>query len=130
MAQRTDTLQTFHDRVIEIAANNLRENYKVYTNPGTQHNTSVGNLYPDIILTPKDSNSVSFIIEVETSDSVTAHEAYSQWKDYSKLGGTFYLLIPQTSRTLAETLCKQYSISVKFATYSIDQNNHLQINYE
>ncbi len=95
-----------------------------------QHNTNLGNLYPDIILTPKGSNSVSYIIEVETSDTVNAHEAYNQWKDYSKLGGTFYLLVPQEYRGLAESLCKQYSIAVKFATYKVDQNNHLQINYE
>ncbi len=130
MAQRNIQWQTYHDKVIEIAANNLRNNFTVYTNPDGHRNTSVGDLYPDIILTPKDSNIINFIIEVETTDTVTAHEAYNQWKDYSKLGGTFYLLIPRESRNLAETLCKKYGISAKYATYWIDTNNHLQVNYE
>jgi len=130
MTQRINSVQNFHDKVIEIAANNLRKNFKVFTNPGTDKITQVGDLYPDIILTPLDKNSVSFIIEVETTDSVTAHEAFNQWLDYSKIGGTFYLLVPKDSRSLAETLCKQYSIQVKFATYWVDGNNYLQINYE
>lgn len=130
MTQRRADIQNLHDKVIEIAANNLQKTYRVYTNPNSHKNTKVGELYPDIILTPKDSNSVSFIIEVETSDSVTAHEAFNQWMDYSKIGGTFYLLVPSESRQLAETLCKQYSIPAKYATYWIDSNNYLQINYE
>ena len=130
MTQRRNELQILHDKVIEIAASNFKKLYKVYTNPNTLKNTKVGNLYPDLILTPLDSNSVSFIIEVETSDSVTAHEAFNQWADYSKIGGTFYLLVPSESRSLAETLCKKFLIQAKFATYRVDANNHLQINYE
>lgn len=130
MAQRNPQWQTYHDKVIEIAASNLRNNFTVYTNTAGNRNTSVGNQYPDIILTPKNSNTVNFIIEVETTDSVNAHEAYNQWKDYSKLGGTFYLLVPRESRSLAETLCKKYEIPAKYATYWVDLNNYLQINYE
>ena len=130
MTQRKIEIQNFHDKVIEIAAGYLKKLYRVYTNPGSIKNTKVGQHYPDIILTPLDSNSISFIIEVETSDSVTAHEAFNQWADYSKIGGTFYLLIPRDSRSLAETLCKKFLIRAKFATYWVDNNNHLQINYE
>lgn len=121
-----------HDRVIEIAANNLRQtgNYRVYTNPGNQHNTRIGTLYPDIILTPPTTNTVQFIIEVETADSVTANEALAQWKGYSSLGGTFYLLVPRESRILAENICRQYGIRAKFGTYFTNQLNQLTINYE
>lgn len=130
MAQRNQKIQSFHDKVIEIAAEYLKVNFTVYTNPDGQKDTKIGDLYPDIILTPKDSNIVNYIIEVETEDSVNAHEAYNQWKDYSKLGGTFYLLVPFESRTLAETLCKKYGIAAKYATYWVDEKKHLQINYE
>lgn len=130
MAQRNQNVQSFHDKVIAIAAKYLEDNFTVYTNPDGQKNTKIGDLYPDIILTPKDSNIVNYIIEVETTDSVNAHEAYNQWKDYSKLGGTFYLLVPFDSRSLAETLCKKYGIAAKYATYWVDENKHLQINYE
>lgn len=132
MAARNGPNQTYHDRVIEIAADNLRRTgkYQVYTNPGNDHNTRIGQLYPDIILTPTNSNTVQFIIEVETSDSVTALEAINQWKPYSTLGGTFYIMVPQGSRSLVESICRQYGIQAKFATYWVDGSNHLQINYE
>ncbi|MBK9147084.1 MAG: hypothetical protein IPM12_04580 [Flavobacteriales bacterium] len=55
----------------------------------------------------------------------------SQWKQYSTLGGTFYLMVPQMDRAKAENLCRTYGIySVKFATYWVDANNNLQLNYE
>jgi len=132
MAYRNYLEQNIHDRVIQIAAENLRRNnnYYVYTNPGTHHNTNIGNLYPDLILTPPNSNNVQFIIEIETADSVNANEALSQWKAYSNLGGTFYLLVPQVSRILAENICRQYGIQVKFGTWTINYLNQITITYE
>ena len=132
MAIRDYNKQNIHDRVIQVAADSLREtnSYIVYINPGTQHNTRIGDLYPDIILTPTNSNNVQFIIEVETSDSVNANEALTQWRAYSNLGGTFYLLIPQESRILAENICRQYNIQAKYGTWTINYLNQLTINYE
>lgn len=132
MAIRDFSKQNIHDRVISVAAESLKQsgNFIVYTNPGSQHNTRIGNLYPDIILTPPNSNNVQFIIEVETSDSVNANEALTQWQAYSNLGGTFYLLIPQESKILAQNICRQYNIQAKFGTWSINYLNQLTINYE
>ena len=132
MANRISNSQTLHDRVIQVAATNLQRtgNYTVYTNPGTQHKTRIGNLYPDIILTPPNNNNVEFVIEVETSESVNAIEALNQWRAYSNLGGTFYLLVPVESRILAGNICLQYGIQAKFATWKIDHLNQLTINYE
>lgn len=132
MAYREYSKQSVHDRVIQIASENLMRsgNYRVYTNPGTEHNTSIGNLYPDIILTPLNSNNVQFLVEVETADSVNANEALSQWKAYSNLGGTFYLLVPQESLILAKNICIQYGIQAKFGTWTINYFNQLTINYD
>jgi len=132
MAVRSYRIQAIHDRVITVAADNLvrGRQFNVYRNPGQQLNTRIGVLYPDIILTPTNSNNVQFIIEVETSDTVNASEALSQWKSYSNLGGIFYLLVPQASRILAENICRQHGIRARFGTYSIDSLNQLTINYE
>jgi hypothetical protein len=132
MAYRTRDMQEYHDRVIEIAAENLRNNFTVYTNPGNQRLTSVGNsqLYPDIILTLKMDNIIQYIIEVETIDSVTYTEV-NQWKQFSAFGGVFYLMVPREVREKAENLCRTYGInSIKFATYWVDNFNNLQIDYE
>jgi hypothetical protein len=60
MAQRSFEQRNIHDRVIEVAVENAirTNNWTVYSNPGTAKNTRIGNLYPDIILTPLDYNDI------------------------------------------------------------------------
>lgn len=129
MGIRNYTLQSFHDSVIDVAASYLAQ-WTVYKNPGQQKNASIGNSYPDLILVNRTTNYIEYIIEVETSDTITAHEAANQWKIYSNLPGTFYLLVPSESRSQAEFLCRQYGIQAKFGTYWRDSFNRIQINYE
>lgn len=132
MANRNNISQSLHDNVIQAAYNNLDKiNYDVYINLGQQKNTAVNNQYPDIIITPHNSRNVRWIIEVETTDSVTQFEALSQWIEYSKLGGIFYLLVPTASRNLAEQICIQNNIKARFGTYQANVFNAVtQINYE
>jgi hypothetical protein len=121
--------QNEHDNVIQAAYNNLdKVNYRVYTNPNQQKNTSINGHYPDIIITAANENTAKFVIEVETSESVNNIEV-QQWKTYSHLGGTFYLLVPYSSKALAELLCLQNGIKARFGTYRI-QNGSYIISYE
>jgi hypothetical protein len=129
MANRIPNIQNEHDNVIQAAFNNLdKVNHKVYINPNQQKNTSINGSYPDLIITPINDNSVKFIIEVETADSINNGEV-QQWKTYSHLGGIFYLLVPYASKNLAELLCHQNSIKARFGTYRI-QNGTYTITYE
>jgi hypothetical protein len=129
MANRIPNIQNEHDNVIQAAFNNLdKVNHKVYINPNQQKNTSINGSYPDLIITPINDNSVKFIIEVETADSINNGEV-QQWKTYSQLGGIFYLLVPYASKNLAELLCHQNSIKARFGTYRI-QNGTYTITYE
>jgi hypothetical protein len=131
MAQRTSSSQSIHDNVIESAARQIANQgkLKVYSNPGSLKNAGINGLYPDLILTPLGSNSVSFVIEIETTDSVTMNES-SQWKEYLALGGIFYLLVPAESLQAAKTICIRQSIAAKFGTYSIAANGSISIHYE
>jgi hypothetical protein len=129
MANRNPQGQNEHDSVILAAYNNLDKiNHKVYTNPNQQKNTSINGQYPDIIITPINDNTVKFVIEVETADSVNNMEV-DQWRNYSKLGGSFYLLVPFNTRTTAELLCHQNNIKARFGTYKIE-NGQFIIKYE
>lgn len=121
MAIRIPVNQSEHDSVIQTAYNGLdRVNHDVYINPGQIHNTSVDGLYPDIIITNKEDKFVKFCIEVETADSINQSEV-SQWHDYStRIGGTFYLLVPIDYKSKAELLCRQNNIKARFGTYSKD----------
>lgn len=128
-AMRSSQSQSFHDEVVRIAAERMdREKWKIYTNPDGQKNVGIGDQYPDIILTPKNSNTVSIIVEVETEDSVTLLEGQTQWVQYSKMGGTFYLLVPKESVERAKQICSQLSISPKFAAFSVS-SGQLSITY-
>lgn len=129
MANRNYISQNEHDIVIQAAYNNLDKiNHKIYTNPNQQKNTSINGNYPDIIITPINDNTVKFTIEVETADSINNTEV-NQWRTYSQLGGTFYLLVPFASKNIAELLCRQNNIKARFGTYRI-QNGRYIINYE
>lgn len=129
MALRNYIAQNEHDNVIQAALNNLdKVNFTVYTNPNNQKNANINGHYPDIIITPKNDNTVKFTIEVETADSINSLEI-NQWRTFSQLSGTFYLLVPLSSKNLAELLCRQNNIKVRFGTYRI-QNGRYHINYE
>lgn len=129
MANRHYHIQNEHDNVIQAAFDNLdKKNHTVYTNPNQQKNTSINGKYPDLIITPINDNTVKFTIEVETADSVNNSEV-NQWRTYSQLGGTFYLLIPFASKRMAELLCRQNGIKARFGTYRF-QNGRYIITYE
>jgi len=129
MAIRNYITQNEHDAVIKAAYDNLdKVNHNVYINPNQQKNTSVNGHYPDIIITAVNDNTVKFTIEVETADSVNSAEVH-QWRTYSQLGGTFYLLVPFASKSVAEILCRQNSIKARLGTYRF-QNGSYIINYE
>jgi hypothetical protein len=130
MAERNINTQNVHDLVIQTAYNSLDKiNHKVYINPNQEKNTSIDNIhYPDIIITELNNSNVKFIIEVETEDSVIESEV-EQWKTYSKLCNSFYLLVPSNVRILAEQICVQNDIKVRFGTYRFENGNYL-IKYE
>jgi hypothetical protein len=117
MTTRHKDYQAVHDTIIQEAFNNLdKVNHDVYINPGTQNATSVNSLYPDIIITSKGDKNVKFIIEVETQDSINLNEV-EQWKQYSQLGGIFYLLVPRDMKATAEILCHQNEVKARIGIY-------------
>lgn len=133
MAYRNHNNQNIHDRVITESQRFINTvDYDMYTNPGSFKNAGIGNMYPDIILTTKNSKTIKFVIEVETSESITLSEAQNQWKKYATgINASFYLLVPINSRQKASQLCKQVGISVRFATFQTDvYGNIVNINWE
>lgn len=133
MANRLNNSQSLHDRVINTAKDYLNQkDYNIYLNPNGYKNAGIGDNYPDIILTKKDTQNVAFIIEVETSDSITLEEATTQWKKYAtEINASFYLLVPFANKSNAEYLCRQVGISARFGTYQTDNyGNVLNIKFE
>ena len=69
----------------------------------------------------KGTKQVKFILEVETSDSVTKEEAEGQWRKYAnEIRATFYIVVPESVAFKAKQLCQQAGVNARFATYNVD----------
>ena len=105
MAVRKRTEQTEHDLVVEASASTFRkQGGSASTNPGSEKNTEVAGLYPDVVAAKRDGTIV--IEEIETASSVTQDECENQWKPYCTLGYTFNLIVPKNSEGLAQRLIR------------------------
>lgn len=115
-------MQDIHDRVVREIVNHLNnEDYDIYINPGQEKNAGIGDNYPDVVMTEKGKNTVKFILEVETSESVNKDEAINQWKKYtSEINATFYLVVPAVLLNKAKELCQRENINSRYATYSFN----------
>lgn len=115
-------MQEIHDRVVREIVNHLnKESFDIYINPGQEKNAGIGDNYPDVVMTEKGGNTVKFILEVETAESVTKEEAINQWKKYtSEINATFYLVVPSTLLNKAKELCQRENINSRYATYSLN----------
>lgn len=115
-------MNDIHDKVVHDIVSHLNtETYDVYINPGQEKNAGIGDNYPDVILTEKNSTTVKFIMEVETVESVSQDEALRQWKKYvSEINATFYLVVPVSSLKKAKELCQRERINARFTTFSVN----------
>jgi len=118
-------MEQLHDKVVVAIKDNLNQSdYDVYINPGEQKNARIGDNYPDVIMTEKGKTNAKFIMEVEVASSVTQQEAETQWKKYAtEINATFYLVVPQNLVGKARQLCQNNSISARFVTYEIKNDN-------
>lgn len=115
-------MDELHDRVVrEIVGHLNKDSFDVYINPGQEKNAGINGNYPDVVMTEKGGNTVKFILEVETADSVTKEEAVNQWKKYTtEIKATFYLVVPSTLLNKAKELCQRENINSRYATYTLN----------
>lgn len=132
MANRTIETTGLHDRVIREIKNVLdQRNYDIILNPGQEKNASILGNYPDVIMAIKGTKQVRFILEVETSDSVTKEEAEGQWRKYAnEIRATFYIVVPESAALKAKQLCQQAGVNARFATYDIDLTGKISFKFK
>lgn len=80
---------------------------------------AVDNLYPDIILTKKDSNTIEFMIEIVVKDHINQTALLEKWLPLSKKGPSYYLLVPKQNLKQVQKMCGDRKIQVRFGTYEI-----------
>lgn len=125
--QTVCTSDNLHDKVVEEIRNVLNQkDFDIYINPGQEKNVCIGGNYPDVIMTEKGKNTVKFILEIETSDTVTREEAERQWKKYAnEINATFYIVVPSSAVQKAKDLCQQVEVNARFILYNIDNTGNL-----
>lgn len=81
-------------------------------------------------MTEKSTSNVKFILEVETTDSVTKEEAEGQWKRYAnEIRATFYIVVPESSVHKARELCQQAGVNARFATFILNETGMISFNF-
>lgn len=80
---------------------------------------AVDNLYPDIILTKKDSKTIEFMIEIVVKEHINQTVLLEKWLPLSKKGPTYYLLVPKQNLKQVQKMCGDRKIQVRFGTYEI-----------
>lgn len=94
----------------------------------TERKFAIGEVYPDIILTKKNSNDIEFIIEIVIERNITKFSLIEKWKPLSESGPRFYLLVPKKDRIMIEKWCDEEKMKVRFGTYEF-KNNELEIKF-
>lgn len=129
MVKRELSEQKFHDRaVVDIAKARFsyKNGTKTYTNPGSEKNYGINDLYPDIVAV-KDTSVVA-IGEVETKSTVTPEEAEEQWKLYGLKVKYFYLYVPKEKVSTAKEIIQQKQIDLKgLRAYFYDKEGNIHI---
>lgn len=84
---------------------------------------AVNDLYPDIILTKKNSNDIEFILEIVVKSYLNKDVLFKKWKPLSEFGPVFYLLVPKANRNTVEKWCNEEKMKFRIGTYELISNN-------
>jgi hypothetical protein len=100
------------------------ENHSKFKNDRlAERKFAVNDLYPDIILTKKDSDEIEFIIEIVVKSHLNKDALQKKWKPLSESGPIFYLLVPKANRNIVENWCNEEKIKFRIGTYELISNN-------
>lgn len=131
MDERPLNEQIAHDLIVREAARRLGASgkYALHINPGEEHNSKLGGLFPDIIGTDKGSGRARFVVEVETQSSIDPHET-PHWRDLARLGVPFYLMVPEPMLSVAQKLAERAEIECRWGTYCENERGQVRIVYK
>lgn len=119
-----------YEKVLKKLYDGLKtEHHEKYKNDKLSEKIfSINNLYPDIILTKKDSEEVQFIIEIATEESILKENINSIWKPLSDIGSTFYLVVPKNKHKVVEKWCIDEKLKVRFGVFE-EKNDGIDLKF-
>lgn len=89
---------------------------------------AVDNLYPDVILTKKGTDTIDFIIEVVVPEHLNKESLQKKWLPLSQKGTSLYLLVPKDNLKIIEQWCDDQKMKVRFGTYEL-KNQEAEIKF-
>lgn len=115
-----------HDDIVKYIQGRLSSKFQVLANFGTEKRWNIRGVFPDVIVMSNDKR-ILFIIEVETEESIIG--SAPQWRNYSNLSGTLYIVVPFAKLNEAKRLAAESGIKTKFGYYTI-LGNEIKVIYE
>lgn len=113
-----------YSKILEKLFNGLKtDNHSKFKNDRlSERKFAVNDLYPDIILTKKDSNEIDFIIEIVVKSHLKKDVLLEKWKPLSESGSNFFLLVPKVDRNTIEKWCSEEKMKFRIGTYELISN--------
>ncbi len=84
---------------------------------------AVNGLYPDIILTERETKIIEFIIDIAIEDDINNRDSLDKWKQLSQNGVSFWIIVPKNRLNLFETWALKEKIKVLFGTYEVKETD-------
>ena len=112
MATRMSQRQSEHDGAVRAAQLIYSAGGRyAWINPDGERNKHWAGRYIDVIAVAALDADEAWVVEIETTDSVTDTEASKQWVDYNNAYSHWYLAVPQESRARADELVTRYGLN-------------------
>lgn len=111
MAFRIAASQSAHDEAVRAAGEIYRDRGRhVWLNPDGEKNKEWGGFFADVIAAATPGSDPTWVVEVETEDSVSASEAKSQWAKYGDAYPSWCLAVPISQEETARRLIREHGV--------------------
>ncbi len=120
-----------HDEVVRAIEDVYHQKRKhVWINPGSEKNCKWGDYYIDVIASDSPNPDVAWVIEVETTSSISSSEARQQWNNYDRTYENWHLAVPVSHEDKTEELLEEHNIErCHIVTWARDPDDANYINF-
>ncbi|GEM_PF-2404328 len=117
-------------KVIQYIISTLSNRFNVVDNTIADKKIVAGQ-FPDVLIFPKNSTAdrdLLFIMKIENGGELI--DSLPQWKELATAPITFYIVVPNVKIDDAKKLANATGVKAKFASYQIDNQGSVTLNYE
>ena len=116
-----------HDKVVENIRDSNSNAFNVLTNLAGEQNY-IGAIFPDLILSDKNTNNPIFIIEVKRNGNIAL--SMQQWKAVQSIPATLYFVVPESDLAAAKSIAQVIGLQTRFGSYKTSVDGVITVNYE